>query len=63
MAGQKRAQLDMLPPDLAGKVRELQEYEFTSTEAREKFDELVDRLRQQLDAADLPAHVRAPCSR
>ena len=38
----------MLPPDLAGQVRELQEYEFTSTEAREKFEELIDKLRQQL---------------
>ncbi|MDQ1374244.1 MAG: hypothetical protein QOJ09_1582 [Actinomycetota bacterium] len=44
----KRLQLDMLPPDLAGQVRELQEYEFTSSEAREKFDELMDKLRQQL---------------
>jgi uncharacterized protein with von Willebrand factor type A (vWA) domain len=44
----KQLQLDMLPPDLAGQVRELQQYEFTSSEAREKFDELMDRLRQQL---------------
>jgi uncharacterized protein with von Willebrand factor type A (vWA) domain len=48
VAAQKRAQLDLLPPDLAGMVRELQEYEFTSPEARQKFEELVDRLRQQL---------------
>ena len=41
-------QLDMLPPDLAGQVRELQEYEFTSSEAREQFEELLDQLRQQL---------------
>ena len=44
----KNLQLDMLPPDLAGQVRELQQYEFTSTDAREKFDELMDQLRQQL---------------
>jgi len=44
----RQFQLDMLPPDLAGQVRELQEYEFTSSEAREKFEELVDQLRQQL---------------
>ena len=31
-----RLQLDMLPPDLAGQVRELQKYDFTSTEARER---------------------------
>ncbi|MER3452701.1 MAG: hypothetical protein C4344_03235 [Acidimicrobiia bacterium] len=40
--------LDMLPPYLAGQVRALSDYEFTSSEAREKFDELMDRLRQQL---------------
>jgi uncharacterized protein with von Willebrand factor type A (vWA) domain len=48
VASERRLQLDMLPPDLAGMVRELQEYEFTSSEAREKFDALVDQLRQQL---------------
>ena len=41
-------QLDMLPPDLAGTVREMQQYEFTSSEARERFDELMDQLRQEL---------------
>jgi uncharacterized protein with von Willebrand factor type A (vWA) domain len=41
-------QLDMLPPDLAGQVRELQDYEFTSQEASQRFEELVDRLREQL---------------
>src|SRR5919112_999181 len=33
---------------IAGMVRELSDYEFTSSEAREKFDELTDKLRQQL---------------
>src|SRR5437764_12469487 len=37
-----------MPPDLAGQVRSLQEYEFTSSEARERFDQLMDKLRQQL---------------
>jgi uncharacterized protein with von Willebrand factor type A (vWA) domain len=45
---ERNLQLDMLPPDLAGQVKELQEYEFTSSEAREKFEQLVDQLRQQL---------------
>ncbi len=48
VASERNLRLDMLPPDLAGQVRELQEYEFTSSEAREKFDELMDKLRQQL---------------
>jgi uncharacterized protein with von Willebrand factor type A (vWA) domain len=48
VAQERRLQLDMVPPDLAGQVRSLQEYEFTSSEAREKFDALMDKLRQQL---------------
>jgi uncharacterized protein with von Willebrand factor type A (vWA) domain len=45
---ERQMQLDLLPPDLSGLVRELQQYDFTSSEAREKFEELVDQLRQQL---------------
>src|SRR5919107_1921735 len=45
---EKRLRLDLLPPDLAGQVRELSEYEFASSEARERFEELMDQLRQQL---------------
>ncbi len=45
---ERQLQLDMLSPDLAGQVRDLQNYEFTSSEARERFEELIDQLRQQL---------------
>ncbi len=45
---ERNMHLDMLPPDLAGQMRSLQEYDFTSSEARERFDDLVDRLREQL---------------
>ncbi len=44
----KQMQLDMLPDDLAGKVRGLQNYEFESNEAKQRFEELLDKLRQQL---------------
>ncbi len=44
----RNLQLDLMPPDLAGQVKSLQNYEFTSTEAREKFEELMDKLREQL---------------
>ena len=47
-AMERNLELDMLPPDLAGQVRELQEYEFTSQEASQRFHELLDQLRQQL---------------
>ncbi len=46
--GQKNMQLDLLPDDLAGKVRGLQNYEFESNQAQQRFDDLVEQLRQQL---------------
>jgi uncharacterized protein with von Willebrand factor type A (vWA) domain len=45
---EKGLQLDLLPPDLAGQVRELQQYEFTSSEAQQRFDELMEELKQEL---------------
>ncbi len=48
VVAERNLQLDMLSPDLSGMVRDLQQYEFTSTEARERFEELLDQLRQEL---------------
>ncbi|MGZ0215691.1 MAG: hypothetical protein ACKVKP_06510 [Acidimicrobiales bacterium] len=48
VAQNKNLQLDMMPPDLAGKVRDLQKYEFVSPEAREQFEELLDRLKKEI---------------
>ncbi|HZD66798.1 MAG TPA: hypothetical protein VE152_11930 [Acidimicrobiales bacterium] len=48
VAAERRQQLDLVPPDLAGRVGALQEYEFVSSEARERFDQLMDQLREQL---------------
>ncbi len=45
---EKHIHLDMLPPDLAGQVQSLSNYDFESAEAQERFDELMDELRQQL---------------
>jgi uncharacterized protein with von Willebrand factor type A (vWA) domain len=47
-ADEHNMQLELLPSDLAGMVRELQRYEFTSAEAAQRFEELVERLRQQV---------------
>ena len=47
-SGDKHMQLDFLPPDLAGQVKELSDYDFQSPEARQRFEELMDKLRQQL---------------
>ena len=48
VAPERRMALDLLPPDLAGQVQSLQEYEWTSSEAREAFDQLLEELRSQL---------------
>ena len=48
VAQERNLELDMLPDDLAGQVRGLQDYEFMSPEARQQFEDLMDRLRQQL---------------
>ena len=45
---ERQFKLDMLPPDLAGQVKDLQEYDFTSSQARERFEELLQKLREQL---------------
>ena len=47
-AEDRNFRLDMLPDDLAGKVRELQSYDFESAQARQRFEQLMDKLRQQL---------------
>ncbi len=44
----RRMELEMLPQDLAGKVQGLQSYEFMDDAARQRFEELMDQLREQL---------------
>jgi uncharacterized protein with von Willebrand factor type A (vWA) domain len=47
-AMERNFRLDMMPDDLAGMVRELQNYDFESNEARQRFEEMMDKLRQQM---------------
>jgi uncharacterized protein with von Willebrand factor type A (vWA) domain len=47
-ADERNMQLEMLPQDLAGMVRELQSYDFASPQAQRRFEELVEKLRQQV---------------
>jgi uncharacterized protein with von Willebrand factor type A (vWA) domain len=47
-AAMRHARLGMMPDDLAGKVAELQHYDFVSNDAQRRFDELLERLRQQV---------------
>ncbi|MFV0316414.1 MAG: VWA domain-containing protein [Microthrixaceae bacterium] len=44
----RHLELDMLPDDLAGKMKGLGSYDFLSKEAEQRFQELTDRLREQL---------------
>ena len=47
----RRDHLDLLEHEnLAGKVRGLQQHDFASTEARQRFEALLERLREQLMA-------------
>jgi uncharacterized protein with von Willebrand factor type A (vWA) domain len=48
LAQQRRAQLDQLPPDLAGRVSELQQYDWMDDGARQEFEELMEELKKQL---------------
>ena len=40
--------LDMLPSDLAGKINELDHYDFQSSESKQRFEALLEKLRQQI---------------
>ncbi|MGI8776511.1 MAG: vWA domain-containing protein [Acidimicrobiales bacterium] len=47
-AAERRMRLDLLPSNLAGQVQELSSYDFASAEAGRRYDDLVERLRQEL---------------
>jgi uncharacterized protein with von Willebrand factor type A (vWA) domain len=47
-ARMREAFLEALPPDVAGQIRELQDYRFTDDEAQRRFDELVEHLKEQV---------------
>jgi uncharacterized protein with von Willebrand factor type A (vWA) domain len=46
--------LDALPPDVPGKLKELTDYRFVDARAQQKFDALMDRLREEV----MGAHFR-----
>lgn len=48
VVSERSMRLDLLPPDLAGQIRELSDHDFTSHEAGQAFDELLDELRSDL---------------
>jgi uncharacterized protein with von Willebrand factor type A (vWA) domain len=48
IAAKKQAYLDQLPADLGGAIKALNDYDFMDPEAREKFQELLKLLQQQV---------------
>src|SRR5215207_1175397 len=48
IAEKRNQQLDELPDDPAGQIRALQQYDFLDPQARQKFQELMDQLQQQM---------------
>jgi len=48
MAERRQEQLDALPDDAGGRIRGLQEYDFLEPSARDRFEELLNRLRKQV---------------
>jgi uncharacterized protein with von Willebrand factor type A (vWA) domain len=50
-ARMREAFLDSLPPDVPGQVGELTDYRFTDPQAQREFDELMERLREEVMGA------------
>lgn len=48
IAGKHQQQLDELPSDPAGAIRGLQQYDFMDQQARQKFQDLLSQLQQQM---------------
>jgi uncharacterized protein with von Willebrand factor type A (vWA) domain len=48
VATERRMALDLQPDSPAGRINSLQHYEFVSSEARERFEELVEELRREI---------------
>jgi uncharacterized protein with von Willebrand factor type A (vWA) domain len=48
VATERRMALDLQPDDPAGRIGSLQHYEFVSSEARTRFEELVEELRREM---------------
>ena len=48
LAKERREQLDQLPPDLASKVQSLQQYVWMDDAARQRFEELMEQLKNQV---------------
>ncbi|HTE87082.1 MAG TPA: VWA domain-containing protein, partial [Dehalococcoidia bacterium] len=48
MARKHLDQLDNLPPQVGGRIQQLRDYDFMDSEARQRFEELLDTLKKQV---------------
>jgi uncharacterized protein with von Willebrand factor type A (vWA) domain len=48
MAQKHTDELDQLPPEVGGRIKQLRDYDFMDPEARQQFEELLDTLQQQV---------------
>jgi uncharacterized protein with von Willebrand factor type A (vWA) domain len=48
MAQKHQDQLDQLPDEVGGRIKQLRDYDFMDPEARQQFEELLDTLQQQV---------------
>ena len=48
LARQRLEQLDQLPPDMAGQIKALSDYDFMDQDARQQFEDLLKMLQQQM---------------
>jgi uncharacterized protein with von Willebrand factor type A (vWA) domain len=48
LAQRRRDELDRMPDDLGGRVKELRKYDFVDPEAREKFEKLLEKLQKNV---------------
>jgi uncharacterized protein with von Willebrand factor type A (vWA) domain len=48
VATERRMALDLQPDDPAGRINSMRQYDFVSSEARQKFEELVEELRREM---------------
>jgi uncharacterized protein with von Willebrand factor type A (vWA) domain len=62
VGAERRMQLELMPRDLPGRVQALSDYDFTSSEARERFEELLERLRRELTQSYLDRMAGAMAS-
>lgn len=48
LAQRRLEQIEQLPPDVGGRIRDLREYDFMDPDARQEFDDLIKMLQQQV---------------